>query len=121
MKSLLRSLATTIGFKPNWKVRLLRGDTLIVTLNQDFRLGTIEGGHDMAVSLVRHGASWREKVRGYNGGVGEVIEFEGESAANPNEGTLSIFGAVFRFTDDGVVLYQQDDEIQRVGHLTLPS
>jgi hypothetical protein len=117
----LRSLARLVGLKPNWQVRLARGYRVVVRLVPGFRLGTIEGGHDFELSMMRRSGKWRERVRGYNAADQGVTDFEGITSANPMEGTLSIFGAVFRFSQTGQVFYERDGRKEPVGELHLPT
>jgi hypothetical protein len=122
MQPLLMLLAQMVVLIPNWKTRFVRGDKLVVEFSREFRLGTIEGGHSIVVAMTKASGTWRESVSGYNAGAGGVINYEADSTANPNEGTISIFGAVFQFTDDGTVLYRGEAaEPQVVGRLTLPT
>jgi hypothetical protein len=113
-------LAKFLGFRPNWQVRLARGYRVVVRLAPGFQLGTIQGGHDFELSMKSVSGRWKERVRGYNAGVPGITDFEGETSANPMEGTLSIFGAVFRFSDDGQVFYERDGRKELVGDLHLP-
>jgi hypothetical protein len=92
----------------------------VVRLRPGFVLGTIEGGHDFRVRMMRRADGWRERIRGYNAGTKNPIFFEGSSSANPYESTFSIFGAVFRFNEAGQVFYEHADHREIVGELMLP-
>lgn len=120
MIGILGAVAKFVGLKPDWTVRLARGYSVVVRFAPGFRLGTIEGGHDFVLSMRRNATGWRERVRGYNSGDKAVTNFEGLTSANPNEGTFSIFGAVFRFDRDGAVYYERDGLRELVGELHLP-
>jgi hypothetical protein len=117
----LRLLAKLVGLRPNWQVRLARGYRVVVRLNPGFELGTIVGGNDFELAMKRDSNGWRERVRGFNSGVQTVTDFEGVTSANPMEGTLSIFGAVFRFSESGQVFYERNGRKEQVGELCLPS
>ena len=120
MRGTLSRVSRAIGLKPCWRVRLTRGYAVMVRLRPGFVLGTIEGGHDFRVRMMRRADGWRERIRGYNASSKNLITFEGPSSANPYESTFSIFGAVFRFNEAGQVFYDHPYHGGVVGELKLP-